>query len=553
VPADRGKLVVRLLLVRPRTTDKADEPMSPSRVVSDQSVASPFADSVEKTGARVLRSSAWQIGAQVAPFATTLVVSIVAARALGPDGMGRQSYISFILLTTMMACSAGFSATLPRYVGELIGQGEEGKLQTLATWSWQLALVAGALGAGILVVIAALGATPQLAWVFASVAAFTGILHKVPASILNGAQRWRQNSIVILGTAAATGIATVVALLLGGGITSIFVCTAAGNTVLLLLTRGLSRRLLSRIRAVRVPLGHLRIEVLRFAAVASVPMLLNFVVFQRSEFYFLERSSTNTQIALYSIAYSVYAALLAFPTGFVQMFAPAVATLKGAGAHERIRNGYARSLRLIFLITIPITAAAIVFGPPLVQLVYGDQYAGAGVLIRVLAIPLLIVPAGGVSGGLLFGYGRIRVPVLVGIVAGTVDLGLAALLVPHLDALGAAFANISAQLIAGLLGIGYCVRMVGGIQTAPRHLAKTVAAALVAGGCAELVLLVGSGAGFLALAMLVGIAVYAALAASLRVLPREDADWLVQTLGGRAKGRLTRVCKRLSGAPLGAI
>lgn len=513
--------------------------------------SSPFADSLTRTGARVLRSSGWQIAAQIAPYATTLLVSIVAARALGPDGMGRQSYISFIVLTTMMACSAAFPATLPRYVGELIGRGEEGKLQTLATWSWHLALLAGTIGAGILLVIAALGAPPRLAWAFASVAAFTGILHKVPASILNGTQRWRQNSIVVLATAFVTGIVTAIALLLGGGIASIFAVAAAGNTLLLLLTQGLSRRLLSRIKAPRVPLGRLRGEVLRFAAVASVPMLLNFIVFQRSEFYFLEHYSTNTQIALYSIAYSVYAALLALPTGFVQMFAPAVAALKGAGAHDRIRNGYARSLRLVLFTTIPITVCALVFGPPLVRLVYGDEYGGTGVLVRVLAIPLLIVPAGGVSGGLLFGYGRVRMAVVIGIIAGIVDLGLAALLVPRLDALGAAIANDSAQLAAGLMGIGYCVRMVGGIQIAPRHLAKTGAAALTAGACAELVLLLGAGAGPLALAMIVGIVVYAALVASLRVLPREDADWLVQSLGGRTKSRIAWVCERLSGARLG--
>jgi O-antigen/teichoic acid export membrane protein len=515
--------------------------------------SSAFSENIERTGARVLRGSGWQIGAQMAPYVTTALVSVVAARALGPDGMGRQSYIAFVILTTMTACSAGFPAALPRYVGELIGRGDESKLQSLAAWSWRVSFIAATIGAGVLLTIAALGSTPQLAWVFGAAAAFTGILHKVPASILNGSQRWRQNSAVILTTTVATTIATVIALVLGGRVTSIFVAAAAGNALMLLLTWGLARRLLAGIKAARAPLGHLRVEVLRFAAVASLPMLLNFVVFQRSEFFFLEHDSTDQQIAIYSIAFSVYAALLALPTGLVQMFGTAVATLKGAGAHHRIRSGYARGLRLLFLVTIPTTVGALVFGPPLVRLVYGEQYKGAGTLILVLAIPLLIVPAGGVSGGLLFGYGRIWVPVVVGIIAGIVDLGLAALLVPRLDALGAAIANVSAQLAAGVLGIGYCIRMVGGIQIAPRHLAKTAAAALTAGGCAEAVLLLlGSGAGGLAAAMVVGIGVYVALVTSLRVLPREDADWLVETLGARSKSRLTRVCRRLSGTPLGA-
>jgi O-antigen/teichoic acid export membrane protein len=306
------------------------------------------------------------------------------------------------------------------------------------------------------------------------------------------------------------------------------------------------------VKAPRAPLGRLRGEILRFAAVASVPMILNFVVFQRSEFFFLERFSSDRQIALYSIAYSLYAALLALPAGLGNMFAPAVATLHGAGAHSRIRSGFARALRLLLFTTIPLTAAAVVFGPPLVRLAYGSQYAYSGTLLLVLALPLLIVPAGGVSGGLLFGYGRIRVAVAIGVAAGVVDLGLAALLVPPLDALGAAIANISAQLTGAVLGVGYCIRLVGGVQVAPRHLVRIAAATLVAAGAAEAVLQIGDGAPALALGLLAGTAVYCALAVSLRVLPREDAEWLVTTLGGRSKGRITRICRRLAGAPLGA-
>jgi hypothetical protein len=79
-----------------------------------------------------------------------------------------------------------------------------------------------------------------------------------------------------------------------------------------------------------------------------------------------------------------------------------------------------------------------------------------------------------------------------------------------------------------------------------------VAAAAAAGGCAELILLLGGGAGPFFLALAVAVAVYATLGASFGVLPREDADWLTEALGSRANGRITRICKRFAGAPLGA-
>ena len=128
-----------------------------------------------------------------------------------------------------------------------------------------------------------------------------------------------------------------VALELGGGITSIFVAMAAGNVVMAVWAWAISHRLLGRIKTPRAALGRIRREVLHFIAVASVPMILSFVVFQRSEFFFLEHYSTDQQIALYSIAFGLYAALLALPSALSNMFAPAVATLHRAGAQSGSR------------------------------------------------------------------------------------------------------------------------------------------------------------------------------------------------------------------------
>jgi O-antigen/teichoic acid export membrane protein len=513
---------------------------------------SPFEDHIEEVGSRGLGGGGWQAASQLAPYLMTTLVSIVAARVLGPDGMGRQSYISFIVLATMTLCSAGFPNTLPRYVAELIGSGQEGKIRSLVAWSWRIALVAGLIGSGVLLYVAFHGATPELAWLFAAVAVLPGVLHKVPGATLLGAQRWKQSAIVVLVAGAAGTIATVIALLLGGGITGIFAVLAASNTLMLVAATFLSRRLIFRVKAAREPLGPLTNEFMRFALLASVPVLLGFIVFSRSEFFFLAHYSTDKQIALYSIAFSAYLALLTLPVSLNQMFAPAVATLVGAGAHDRISSGYARGIRLLLLIVIPITAGALVFMPPLIRLVYGAQYGGAGTIVLVLLIPLPLLPAGGLSSGLLFGYGRLRVPLVAAAIAAVVDLGLAALLVPHLDAIGAAIANASAQSVSTLIVVGLCIRTVGGIQLAPRHLAKTIVASALAAGSAQAILVAfDQGVGSFLLALVVGMIVFAALATVARILPREDAEWLEGAMGAN-RSRIRLICRRLSGQPLSA-
>jgi O-antigen/teichoic acid export membrane protein len=503
------------------------------------------------TGARVLGGGAWQVASNVAPFLYTTAVSIVAARVLGPVGMGRQSFIAFVVLATMTLCSAGFPGALPRYAGELVGKGREGVLSALAAWAWRIQLVAGLIGALFLIALAALGAEPTAAWLCGAVAVVAGVLHKVPGSLLNGVQRWGQNSMVIIATGAASTVATIIALAAGWGITGMFVVLAATNIAMLVWARVLFSKVLEGITSTRQALGDLRGEIVRFALAASVPMILGFVVFQRSEFFFLERFSSNTQIALYSIAFSVFAVLVAMPVALANTVAPAVATLHGAGAEARIRAGYARGLRLLLFICIPVMAAGYVFGPSLVRLVFGNQYAGAGDILLVLLIPLLVIPLGGLSTGFLYGYGRIRVPVIAGIVATVVDLTLAGLLVPSFEAIGAAVANVCAQLISALVVLLYSIRLVGGVDVAPGHLGKVGLATGAAAAASLGILELGDHAVTLVPAMVVGTIVFALLARGLRILPREDGHWLADT-AGRGRPRVRRVFLRLSGAPLGA-
>jgi O-antigen/teichoic acid export membrane protein len=397
----------------------------------------------------------------------------------------------------------------------------------------------------------AAGAEPRAAWLFGAIAAAASVLHKVPGTMLSGAQRWRLNSVLSVALGALGTAATVIALLLGGGITSIFAVLAVTNVLMVLGAWGLWRRLLVQIRTPKEPIGSLGREILGFALAASLPVFMSFLIFQRSEFFFLDRYSTDVQIALYSIAFSVYASALALPSAISSTFAPAVATLVGASAHERIRAGYGRGLRLLLLVTVPLTAGALVFGPPLVRLVYGHEYSGSGEILLVLLAPLPLVPLGGLSSGLLFGYRRVRLPVIVGLAAGLIDLGLAALLVPYLDAIGAAVANVAAQLVAAGGAILYCIRLVGGIDLATRQLARLVVASAAAAGAAQFVLEISSGPGSFAVALALGVVVLAGLALRLRVLSRADADWIAGAVAGRSGARkITAVCRRLSGQSL---
>jgi O-antigen/teichoic acid export membrane protein len=489
----------------------------------------------------------WTATSTLAPYVYTTIISIVAARVLGPDDMGRQSFIAFVVMTVQTVSASGIGYSIVRYVSELIGRGQEGTIRSLVRFGWQLTAVASLVSAAALLLVAVGGAEPRGAWIFGAVAVFAGVLNNVPVRVLIGAKLWRAQSVVLLVTGALSVVATIAVLALGGGITGMLAVTAAAAITILAWSTRLMQRFMRTIPRADLPLGPLKKDVVRFALANYPPVLLTFLVVQRSELFFLDHYSSDTEIALYSIAFSAVLALMALPTGVRMVVVPSVATLVGAGEFERIRRGFSRLVRLSVLITVPLTAATLALGPALLALVYGRQYSGAGNVLLVLVASFPLAPLSAAAGAVLIGYGQVRIPTMVSGFAAAVDIGAAAILVPRLDAVGAAIANVLAVTAATLPLLPYCSRLVGGIDVSRRHVVRIAVVSAGAGGVARLVLeLGGGGAGSFVAAFLVGVVSFAYLAVLLGVLPVEDAEWLAGVAHGRGAGRVERAARLLA-------
>ena len=499
------------------------------------------------TGASILAGGAWKTASTLVPQFYVLAQSVAAARFLGPHGMGVQSFIAFAEFAVVTLVASGFSVALMRYIGETLGRGQPEALRLLVRWAWRV-LGAGALaGGGILIGVGAAGANPRAAWLLAAVAATVGILHTVPSAVLIGTQRWRAASIVGLVTGTIATAATIVVLWLGGGIVGMFAVEAATAVLNLIWTSAYARRALPAVSAIPPSPLALRRDVLRYALVATATSVLTFIVWRRSELFFLKKYSTDDQIAFYSVAFASVVALTAIPMGMSTVITPAIATLFGAGADTRIRTAYARGLRLLLFLGLPLTAAALALGPTALRLVYGDSYRSSGSVLLILLLPFPLIPIVSFGRAFMTGLRRLRAGFLMTTFAAVVNIALDFALIPGHDAVGAAIANSAAQVVAGLPVLIYMARHLDGVDWRTRALVRNVAAAGGAGLVAwGLVRLIG-GAGGLFAGLAAGTLAFAALGHALRVLPGDDAAWLDEAVGARAGGKVGRVVRLFAG------
>ena len=195
------------------------------------------------------------------------------------------------------------------------------------------------------------------------------------------------------------------------------------------------------------PIGDLARRMWRFAGIGAVGVIINVVVYRRTEVFFLERFSTDTQIALYTVPFSLVETLILLPKTVGMVIGPAVATLFGAGEHDRIASGFNRALRIVLPLSFFATAAAVAVGPTFIRLLYGSEFKGAGTVLVILISTLPFVPLMAVSGSVLLGIGKQWWPTGIGAVAAVANIGLDAWLIPRYNAVGAAVANTTSQIV----------------------------------------------------------------------------------------------------------
>jgi stage V sporulation protein B len=226
------------------------------------------------------------------------------------------------------------------------------------------------------------------------------------------------------------------------------------------------------------------------------------------------------------------------PQTLANALSPAVATLLGAGQHERIRTGYSRSLRLLLIASFPIAAGGLVLGPETLRLVFGSSFAGSSVPLLVLLAPFPLIPLMTLSYSLVVGLGKIRFPLVVGAGSAALNVALDLALIPGHAAVGAAIANACAQGATAAVSIAYGARLTAPVRWEAVTLLRAAAAAALGGVAAWAALALLGGAPGVVAGLVAGIAVYALAAARLRILPHQDATWVDESFGRLLGGRV---------------
>jgi O-antigen/teichoic acid export membrane protein len=193
---------------------------------------------------------------------------------------------------------------------------------------------------------------------------------------------------------------------------------------------------------------------LRFA----LPLFFNSIiqnVLNSTDILFLAAFATAAQVGLYAAAdrasYIIAMPLLALNI----IFSPLIAEYYARGEHEQLANLSKVVTKWSFSLSLPVFLFFCIFHDAILS-IFSREYTLASVVLIILSFGNLVYAGTGSTAMLLIMTGHTRVILANSVVAITINIGLALLLVPRFNIIGAA---VTAMLVVVFLNVAYLIEV----------------------------------------------------------------------------------------------
>ena len=409
-----------------------------------------------------LRAVFWNVLRLCITTLAALVSSAVVARALGPSSMGLYSYALWVTGIVVALCHFGLPTAATKFIAEFMGKKNGQQARLVA----RKVLAAQGLIAMVMSISAALVLRHSLLktsglWVLAVLLVLPLVLQQTLVGILFGAQAFGRIAVCSSVTSLIQTGLVLVAWRLGGSVRQFLIALLIANIVSAVMywvaISGAMPRVDNEQRSQSVPDTRV---ILRFAGPVAYFVLLDMVVWQRSEVYFLKQSFLWQEIAFYSISYLLVNRLTELLTSATSTLLP-IQAFDSASGPIGVGRTHTRALCALQMAVLPMCAITSILAKPVILAIYGAAYSRVVQIILILLLSPIAITLTHVGIATVYALNKQRAIILPVTATAVVNLLLAYKLVPRWGAMGAAAANSTAQLAEGLFLILFSSHLLG--------------------------------------------------------------------------------------------
>jgi O-antigen/teichoic acid export membrane protein len=395
------------------------------------------------------------------------VLGIVVGLALTPfmiDRLGLPAYGVWALALTLSfsggyfaLAELGIEGATVRYVAESVAEGDiQGLNRTVSTSLAVFCSIGVVLAPAVVALSGPLvdlfGVSAHLRGAATICFALVGgqLAFELPArafvAVLEGSQLFVVYQAVEIGRSLLQAALYVAVLLEGWGVVGLAGALALSSGLALVVYWRLAQRAVTGLHV--SPLGVRRAELRRLARFGGGVFTLRLIstVYGQMDKVIVGVVLGARQVGLYEIANKVNLAVATVSSTSVSAVVPAAASLRRQTA--LVRDMFLRGSLYATALTLPFAVAAFIFARPLLLSWIGPGAEPAVGAARLFVLYAAIQVPQGVASTMIYGLGRIRVPLIVNGIATALNLGLSIVLVRPLGFSGVIVGTLIANGLA---------------------------------------------------------------------------------------------------------
>lgn len=410
-------------------------------------------------GARLIKNSVLNIANSLVTMVVTFVTSIVVARILKPEHYGIFNLVLWVTGLATWAIGMGLVHATTKYIAEYTGRRQPEDLSAIVCFVLKVELVLTLACTAILIFfkteIADYFFTPNEAVYFliAFIGLTPGILTAVFSGAIEGLQKFEYFTYFHLIVTPLSFIAKLVVLYLGGRIDGLLWVTLVFSFIntlfyfIILKKEGISFRLFSN------PLKpDIRKKIMKYNLSVGSILVVDKVVWDKSENFFLGRFCDAAQIGYYNLAFNVSQRFMGLlPSTFWRVLFPAMSEYFGSGDHDKIKRLFYLTSRYLAFFSFPVGVAGIILAYPMLHFLYGHDYTAAKYALQIIFFSAIFSSLANPGSAILYGMEKQGFIFRYGLVLAVINIGLDILLIKSHGALGAAVCY-GVVTIAGVVG-----------------------------------------------------------------------------------------------------
>ncbi len=390
---------------------------------------------------KVLRNSAHLFSSNSISLALSFLMGILSARLLGVAGFGLMGLVMGYASTVNSILSFRMSELVVRYGGEYLERGEKDKASAVIKAAGLTEALVSVLAFIFVVITSGLASlyiskTPNTAWMFSvfAIGLLANFNYETSIGILQITDKIKLQGTINLIQSMVGVLVIAAAFLCGGDVTIVLLAYLLGKVIL-----GLGIFITAQLQLKRV-LGSSWWKT-SFKSISSFHQLIHFAissnisatiikVFRESELLWVGYFLSTTAVGYYRAAYTLIGLLSVVIDPLISTVYPEINRLITQKAWPRLRD-FLRKVTALALVFNLVQALGFVLLGRWILWIYDKQYVDAYPALIALLVGLAFNYTLFWNRPLLLSLGLTEYPIIITLIAGSIKVALAFLIVPH--------------------------------------------------------------------------------------------------------------------------